>query len=493
MMCLPAHLGPLRLPAAPPPLPAGTFTIRNPAPHALLPPPPFSAILPLPEVPLPAPTRRLAAHVAATVLAESTAAAVVAMLPYIARKQFAADDMQTMLITIAMPACQAASIFWNHLLERTGPARYTLLIWLFAWAPLGLARFAGDYWQLLALFGLAAIGMAGLYPLKGTLLRHLYPDAMRGRINGVLNTSSLLGSAGLAFALGWWLNRDGEAFRIYMPIAIGVQLCGAVVLLLLARMASRSATGQHGTQFATKALPEIQARKSKLENAAAGWLAPLHNMHRILRDDPLFRRYEQAFMTYGAGYMICEVLLPLMLDKRLHMHYADMANSTRVVWNIGVVLMSLPAGWAIDRLGAARTSALSFAILAFYPLTLAGANSTFMIAVASAIYGVALAGVNQGWMLGPVALAPRPQLVPQYVAIHSTLVGFRGVVFQSAGMLLYWLSADFLWPLLAAIGLFAWAAWQMHRLHYTLSDRDRRLAEQAAAEPTPDLAVAEPG
>src|SRR5262249_2959059 len=153
-----------------------------------------------------------------------------------------------------------------------------------------------------------------------------------------------------------------------------------------------------------------------------------------------------------------------LLDKRLHMQYSEMANSTRVVWNIGMVLMSFPAGWLLDRLGAARISALSFALLAFYPLTLSIAGNTVMIAVASAIYGVALAGVNQGWLLGPVGLAPSPRLVPQYVAIHSTLVGFRGVVFQSVGMLLYWLSAQFTWPLLAAMLLFAWAALQMRRL-----------------------------
>ena len=485
------------------------------------------------------PHKLLPWHVAATVLTESASAAVIGMLPFIARKQFHADDFQTMLITLAVPACQIVSIFWQRVQERVAVGRYPLMIWACAWAPLGLASFAQSYWPMLGLFFVAAIGTAGLYPLKGTLLRHLYPDAVRGRVNGVLNMTSLFGAAALAFGLGWWLNRNGEAFRIYMPIAVGVQLCGTLILVALARRSEHRArvareavlvpatvpvesprAGARGSdgETAARGAGRYEARGTggardagvakhadpkrsawhpaeRIAPASVGWFSPITQMHRILRGDPMFRLYEQAFMTYGAGYMICEVLLPLLLTKKLQMNYATIANSTRVVWQVCVMLMSLPAGWLLDRIGAARISGLSFALLAFYPLTLAMAGDALMVGVASGIFGVALAGVNQGWMLGPVALAPRPEMVPQYVAIHTTLVGFRGVVFQSAGLVLYWLSDNFLWPLLAAAAFFAWGAWQMHRLHYRLVERDKAATEPGPHEtvPTPDLAVTEAG
>lgn len=423
-----------------------------------------------------APHIRLGWHVAGTVLTESVNAAVIGMLPFIALRSFAAADWQIMLVTLAVPAWQIVSIFWSQWLETTAIRRYTMALWSCAWAPFGLACFVHSFWPLLALCFSAAIGTAGLYPLKGELLRRLYPLAARGRFNGVLNSASLLMAATLAFLLGWWLYRDGEAFRVYMPIAIAVQLLGTLILIGLA--GRETADRQHAAR------PSV-----------AGWLGPIRGMHRILRDDPIFRRYEYAFMTYGAGYMICEVLLPLLVGKRLHMDYSTIANSTRVVWQTAVVIVSLPAGWLLDRLGPARISALSFAVLAFYPLVLTVAGDPYMIAVASAIYGVALAGVNQGWMLGPVALAPRPELVQQYVAVHTTLVGVRGVAFQSIGLLLYWLTDTFVVPFLAAAAFFGWGAWQMHRLHGRWQLRDAPLLEKEldTEAPAPDLAVTEAG
>ena len=93
------------------------------------------------------------------------------------------------------------------------------------------------------------------------------------------------------------------------------------------------------------------------------------------------------------------------------------------------------------------------------------ANGLFeQIFAAGAEYGIGMAGVQMGWMLGPVSLAPSPDRVPQYVAIHTTLVGIRGVIFQGLGMLLYKLSGDFHWPFALAAGAFLWAAIQMYRL-----------------------------
>jgi hypothetical protein len=68
-------------------------------------------------------------------------------------------------------------------------------------------------------------------------------------------------------------------------------------------------------------------------------------------------------------------------------------------------------------------------------------------------------------MLGPVSLAPTPDKVPQYVAIHATFVGIRGKIFQGLGVLIYTLTHSFVLPFLLAAAAFGWSAFQMWQLN----------------------------
>jgi hypothetical protein len=92
------------------------------------------------------------------------------------------------------------------------------------------------------------------------------------------------------------------------------------------------------------------------------------------------------------------------------------------------------------------------------------ARDAHELTIVSVVYGIAHAGASMGWMLGPVALAPSQDRVPQYVAIHATLVGLRGAIFQALGVALYWLTGSFEAALLVAAGGFIWAGWQMWTL-----------------------------
>jgi hypothetical protein len=128
----------------------------------------------------------------------------------------------------------------------------------------------------------------------------------------------------------------------------------------------------------------------------------------------------------------------------------------------------------MDRIGAVRTSGLSFVLLAIYPIGLIFSFTVPAVAITTVIYGTAMAGVNIGWMLGPVALAPNKGAVAQYVAIHATLVGIRGTVGQFVGMLVYSLTGSFTWSYSIAAITFLWAAWQMWQLHGRLPSRAER-------------------
>ena len=401
------------------------------------------------------------AHLLGAALIQSVGQATLFVLPVIAQKQFQADEWQTLLITAPPTVLYVFSIFWNDLFNRVGGARAFIAFWLLACLPLAAMSFATSYWWLLIPHLIACAGGAGWPPLSGSLLRSLYHVSDRPRAYGIVWGGQIVGSAVLGYAIGEYLSRNPEAFRIYMPGAVALQLAGVVLLLVLARW-----TG-HLKDLAPAR--DAGAQRWSLRSA----LDPILHMTRTLREDPVFARYEGAYMTYGIGWMIAYALLPLMVEKKLHLDYDAFARSTHVAYLGALVLTIYPAAWLTGKIGAVRATGVSFAMLALYPVGLALARNERELLIVSIYFGVAHAGASVGWMLGPVSLAPTPDRVPTYVAIHATLVGVRGALFQFVGVGIYWLcsrvldlspGAAFGAPLALAAAAYAWSAWQMRTL-----------------------------
>jgi hypothetical protein len=392
------------------------------------------------------------------------------LMPLLVRLRFGSHDpywrdWQTTLITAAVPVFMMLSIFWNDLLRRLTLPRYLLLYWLIAVFPLGCVALAQNYWQLLACHVLATAGVGGQSPLNGKLLKHFYSDAVRGRVYAVLSMVTLVSGIVAVFVVGAWMERDPNAFRIYFPAVALVQLAGIVVLLVLARL-----TG----------MPDERA--GELTASWATLMRPVLRMGATLRADRTFLRFERAFMTYGAAFMLCDALLPVLATTKLGLRYEDYAYSTQVVLKLVMLATTLPVGWLHDRIGPVRTSGLAFGVLALYPFLLLSAGGAGGVAIANLAYGLGMAGVQMGWMLGPLLLAGSAEKVPQYVAIHATLVGVRGIVFQGLGMLLYKLTGSFAWPLLLAAIAFAWAAFQMRQLQGTIAQTSLEKQAEARVE-----------
>ena len=394
----------------------------------------------------------LPTHVVGVALVQSTWMASQFILPVIARKEFGAGPVQTLLITATPTIFFALSIFWNDLFRRRPFAKYLGIYWLWACLPYAFIAFAHDYWTLLALHLLTCIGGAGYHPAAGELLKELYPDSVRGRIYGIIWGSSMVFGAGIGYLMGQWLAADHDAFRIYMPLFAALQAVGVGVFILLAH-----ASGHLARRTYDQAQDDRTAWKRVVE--------PMTHMKEVLKSDPVFMRYEAAYMTYGVGWMICYALLPILVTDRLHLSYDKIQGSTYTAYLLAMVAMIFPTGLLMDRIGAVRTAAISFGLLSIYPLGLIVAGDAAQLTWASIAFGVAHAGASMAWMLGPVSLAPTPDKVPQYVAIHATLVGVRGKIFQGLGVGLYMLTHSFTIPLLIAAAAYAWSAVQMWRLN----------------------------
>jgi len=410
-------------------------------------------------------------HVLAVALVQSTLLAVQFILPVIARRQFEANKFETLIITAAPTILFSLAIFWNDLFGRMFFGRYVLVYWAITCLPLALISLAPSYWIMAGLFLLSCIGGAGYPPAAGELFR-VYPERTRGRIYSIVWGSSLVFSALAAYGVGELLHDDPNAFRKYMPIAAALQLAGLGVFVFLS----------HASGHAARRAEQVRIAAAK-PGGLARIVEPVAHMRQILKEDPIFFRYEGAYMTYGIGWMICYALLPMLVTDKLHLDYDQIAKSTHVAYLIAMVCMIFPAGALMDKLGAVRSTGISFGLLTIYPVAMMLSGDAHDLTIASLLYGVAHAGASVGWMLGPVSLAPSADKVSKYVAIHATLVGIRGKLFQGLGMLLYSLTGEFWIALtLAALG-FAWSAVQMFQLHARMpSNRP----SPAPAEPTPD-------
>lgn len=390
-------------------------------------------------------------HLLGVGLIQSTTMAVMFMLPVLARKEFGANNLETLIVTAAPTVLFSLSIFWNDYFSRRPFGRYLMVFWAVGCLPMAFVSLAHSYWQLLVPHLIASVGGAGFHPAAGGLLRSLYPERVRGRMYSVLWGSSMTVSALIGFGVGAWLARDPEAFRVYMPISAALQLAGVLIFIWVSHI-----SGHSGDRVLRPA--DERGRIKRL-------FQPVAHMSEILKADPVFARYEAAYMTYGVGWMVCYALLPMLVTDKLQLPYDKIAESTQVAYLVAIVAMLYPAGLLMDRLGAVRSTGLSFALLTIYPIGYMLARNDHDLLISSVLYGMAHAGASVGWMLGPVALAPSPDKVPQYVAIHATLVGIRGKIFQGLGVLLYALFHRFEIPLGLAACAYAWSAIQMWQLH----------------------------
>ncbi|MFO0831911.1 MAG: MFS transporter [Phycisphaerales bacterium] len=408
-------------------------------------------------------------HLLGVALVQAVGQAVIVILPMIAQKRFHASELQTVLITAPPTILYVLSIFWNDMFTRLGGVWCFIAYWVLASLPLALialARGEAGYWWLLAPHLVACAGGAGWPPLAGSLLKSFYAAQSRGRAYSIVWGGQMVASAVLGYAIGHVLTKEPDAFRTFIPGGVVLQLLGVLLLLALARF-----TGH---------LPDLAPAR---EAAHRPWslrsaLDPILHMTGVLKADPVFARYEGAYMTYGVGWMIGYALLPIMATQRLDLAYDQYALSTQVAYLGALVASIYPAAVIMDRWGALRATGLSFFLLALYPVGLMVVWDERSLLVVSALYGVAHSGASVGWMLGPVSLAPTPDRVPTYVAIHATLVGVRGALFQFLGVGIYLLcakvlrlplSVSFGVPFVIASGAYVWAGVQMGSLRRVMA------------------------
>jgi hypothetical protein len=184
---------------------------------------------------------------------------------------------------------------------------------------------------------------------------------------------------------------------------------------------------------------EFRWLREEAEVGTAQAAFSLTMVRQILREDESFRRYMFYMGIYGGGALMLTSQLVVILSDQWRV-----SGALQILALTVIPLLTLPLFlpfWArlFDRSHTLQYRARQgrFMVGAVALMCLAGISgwppALWLGAVA---LGVAMAGANLGWTFGHQDFAARGQ-AQQYMGVHVTLTGIRGLLAPPLGMLLY--------------------------------------------------------
>ncbi len=259
----------------------------------------------------------------------------------------------------------------------------------------------------------ARVCFAGVITLRVTAWRANYPRGDRARVTGKLAIiqSLIIGVTGLLVGLA--MDWRAESFRVVFPIAACVGMIGAWVY-------------SHVRLRRHRLLLQAEREMDRHERPS---LSPLA-LWRTLAEDRRYALFMLWLFILGVGNLMLNAPLIITLREQFGLRYADSVVVMQTI-PLASLTVFLPL-WArlLDRVHVVKFRAIhSWASVAAQALVLAGSvtHILWLVHGAMVFQGVALAGGAVAWNLGHLDFAP-PQKAAQYMAVHLTLNGVRGLL-----------------------------------------------------------------
>ena len=261
---------------------------------------------------------------------------------------------------------------------------------------------------------------SGVVVLRSTVWRANYPRHTRARLAGKLATVQALAMTVAGIGVGLAMKIDDNAFRVLYPVAALLGYLGAWIYRGLRMRGQRA----------------ILRAENKDDQGAR--VSPLY-LRRVLLADTRFRRYMTCMFVFGSGNLMVGAPLVIMLRDQFQL---DPFVSVLIVASISTLLMpmSIPI-WSrlLDRVHVIRFRAIhSWTFVASTGTFLAGAvtGQVWMLWIGAAFKGLAYGGGVLAWNLGHHDFAPAER-ASQYMGVHVTLTGIRGLLAPMIGVCLY--------------------------------------------------------
>ena len=324
-------------------------------------------------------------------------------------------DLATAWVGAAPNIANLTSFFWAA--AARGRPKVGFISWLQIATCLlvaAIALFPRDGLGLLGVciaLGLARTAWTGVITIRAAVWRNNYPTANRATIAGKLATVQSLFLAVAGAGVGLAMDHDPDNYHYLFPALAVAGLFGnsiyRKVRLRRARALQRA---------------ELDGRKRDTG------FSPLA-MVTLLREDPLYARFMLWMSVFGFGNLMLMAPMTYVITDELRMSYSAgiLASTTLPLLVMPIAHFRSIHGWSFVAASAAVTLSALFA-------------SEWLMYLGAALMGVGFAGGTLAWNLGHQDFAPAAR-DSEYMAVHVTLNGIRGILAPIASWYLYqWLA-----------------------------------------------------
>mgnify|MGYP006279697973 CR=1 FL=1 len=263
---------------------------------------------------------------------------------------------------------------------------------------------------------------AGIVTLRSAVWRANYPRHTRARLTGRIAAIQTLCTAGVGLLIGAVLEFDERNIRFLVPSVVAVSLVG-VWWWRRIRMRGHAAL-------------------LRAEREAHDTDRPSFNPARlvsILIDDPKYAAFMGVQFFMGMGNMMTFAVIVIMTQEVFDLGYRDAMLATQVIPYLMIPVLVGPWSALLDRWHITKYRALhtwAFVLMAVVLFLAARYEIAALLFLASAIRGAGFAGGAIAWNLGHNDFA-RDDNAAQYMAVHVTLTGIRGLFAPFLGVAIY--------------------------------------------------------
>ncbi|HEX2579036.1 MAG TPA: MFS transporter [Rhabdochlamydiaceae bacterium] len=370
---------------------------------------------------------------------------LIAILPYILRKDLHASALQISIFTMLKPVVALVSFYWGATLWRNrNLLRSNWMISRFlACAPFLIFPFVQNSWFFIIGAALFQCFQRGGMPAQMEILKQNVPSGAREGFFSWSSAVNCLGGVLIGVFLSFCIN--DHDWKVLFLLSAGF---GLLALVLQARVPIDS--------FLVSEPP------TKRNPLFTSLVTPWKDSWNLLRERPDFARFQLGFMMGGIGLMLIMPALVLYSADELAISHVDMTISRFVWMGIGFVLATAFWRKKIALQGICRLTGLVCLLFAFSALfwILASWETVWFFA-AFFLYGVAQAGSHLIWHLsGPLFAGSGDSSL--FSTVNILTVGLRGLIVPlTASLLCVWIGPLFViafgmaWCLAGSIYLFA--------------------------------------
>jgi hypothetical protein len=266
-------------------------------------------------------------------------------------------------------------------------------------------------WGLCVLATLARTTWTGVITVRAAVWRANYPREARAHIAGNMATVQSLVLALSGWILGVGMDLSPRSFHLLFP---ALALLGIVGNVLWRRVPMRG---------------EARSLRAETEDAGTRRI-DAGSIVRTLREDRPYAHFMLWMWIFGLGNLMIGAPQAIVLEDEMHATYTQGILATTV---IPLLVMPLAIPFWARRLG--RSHVVDFRAVHAWSFVAATAvlflaswwRSMPLFYLSGALLGVGFAGGSLAWNIGHQDFAP-PERDAEYMAVHVTLNGIRGLI-----------------------------------------------------------------